>query len=213
MTLYAEFALPPDVLPFSSILAATPDVRIELVRVIPTRPDVFPYFRVSGADEDAVVDILSTHDAFESVDVLGPDGDGTLFRSHWTAAGDELLAGFARLDVALLSATGTPEGWTFKCRAPTREGLSAFQEYCRDHDVPLSLRQLQRLDGAARQSEGLTETQRETLLLAFHRGYFDVPRRTSLDSLADEFDISRQAVADRLRRGYRNLVRRTLVEQ
>ncbi|QCJ46839.1 helix-turn-helix domain-containing protein [Haloprofundus sp. MHR1] len=213
MTLYAEFALPPDILPFGSVLAAAPEVRIELVRVIPTKPDVFPYFRVTGADEDAVVDVLATHDAFEGVDVLGPDGDGTLFRSRWSAAGDELLTGFARLDVALLSATGTPDGWTFKCRAPTREGLSAFQAYCGDHDVPLTLRQLRRLDGTEPRPEGLTEAQRETLLLAFHRGYFDIPRRASLDSLADEFDISRQAVADRLRRGCRNLVRRTLVEQ
>ncbi|KTG07962.1 hypothetical protein AUR64_01640 [Haloprofundus marisrubri] len=213
MTLYAEFTLPPDVLPFGSILAASSDVRIELVRVIPTRPDVFPYFRVSGADEDAVVDVFATHDAFESVEVLGPDGDGTLFRSRWTDAADELLAGFARLDVALLNATGTSDGWTFKCRAPTRDGLSAFREYCENCNIPLSLRQLRRLDGTQPQSEGLTKAQREALLLAFHRGYFDVPRQASLDTLADEFDISRQAVADRLRRGYRNLVRRSLIEQ
>ncbi|WP_224448253.1 helix-turn-helix domain-containing protein [Haloprofundus salilacus] len=212
MTLYAEFSLPAEALPFGPVLAAASDVRIELVRVIPTRPDVFPYFRVTGADEAVIVDVLATHDAFESVTVLGDDGDGTLFQSRWTPAGDDVLAGFACLDVALLSAVGTTDGWTFKCRAPTRDCLSAFQAHCQSHDVPLELRQLRRLRERRTRTEGLTDAQRETLLLAFHRGYFDVPRQTSLDSLAEEFDISRQAVADRLRRGYRNLIRRTLIE-
>ncbi|WP_224333334.1 bacterio-opsin activator domain-containing protein [Haloprofundus halobius] len=212
MTLYAEFSLPTEALPFHPILSAASDVRIELVRVIPTGPDVFPYFRVSGADEDLVVDVLANHDAFESVHVLGDDDGGTLFQSRWTAVGDEVLAGFARLDIALLSATGTADGWTFKCRVPTRDCLSAFQAYCESHEIQLELRQLRRLRGEQTKSEGLTDAQRETLLLAFHRGYFDVPREASLDSLAEEFGISRQAVADRLRRGYRNLVRRVLIE-
>lgn len=38
------------------------------------------------------------------------------------------------------------------------------------------------------------------------RGYFDEPRRATLDDLASELGITRQSLAGRLRRGHRNLL-------
>jgi predicted DNA binding protein len=55
--------------------------------------------------------------------------------------------------------------------------------------------------------ECLTETQRETLALALEKGYYDRPRETDLDALADEFDISRSAVSQRIRTAELKLVR------
>jgi predicted DNA binding protein len=43
-------------------------------------------------------------------------------------------------------------------------------------------------------------------LLALERGYYDEPREATLDDLAGEVGISRQAYARRLRRGYRTLI-------
>jgi predicted DNA binding protein len=43
-------------------------------------------------------------------------------------------------------------------------------------------------------------------LLAYERGFFDIPRRATAADLAAELDVSRQAVSERLRRGYAALV-------
>lgn len=47
-------------------------------------------------------------------------------------------------------------------------------------------------------------------MAALEEGYFDKPRAVTQADLAERFDISRRAVAERLRRGTRNLVAETL---
>lgn len=57
---------------------------------------------------------------------------------------------------------------------------------------------------------GLTPVQRETLTMALERGYFAIPRETNLVELAEELDISDQAVNERVRRGTAKLVASSL---
>lgn len=59
-------------------------------------------------------------------------------------------------------------------------------------------------------SYGVTGPQREALVLAVERGYYDVPRRCTTAELAATLGISDQAVSERLRRGTATLVERTL---
>lgn len=44
----------------------------------------------------------------------------------------------------------------------------------------------------------LTDVQRETINVAFERGYYNSPKGVILEDLASEFDISKQAIAQRL---------------
>jgi predicted DNA binding protein len=59
----------------------------------------------------------------------------------------------------------------------------------------------------------LTDSQREALLLAYERGYYDSPRTTNLSDLGEFLGISRQAVSNRLKRGTRQLIEETLVRR
>jgi hypothetical protein len=52
----------------------------------------------------------------------------------------------------------------------------------------------------------LTRKQREAIVTALEAGYFDVPRETTLKSIADSIDISDTAVSYRLRRGLRTVL-------
>jgi predicted DNA binding protein len=47
-------------------------------------------------------------------------------------------------------------------------------------------------------------------VLALRHGYFDTPRETTLEELAVELDISRQALSERIRRGNERLLRQSL---
>ena len=48
---------------------------------------------------------------------------------------------------------------------------------------------------------GLTNEQREAIVLALKRGYFKIPREVQMQALADELDITQQAFSERLWRG------------
>lgn len=52
----------------------------------------------------------------------------------------------------------------------------------------------------------LTERQRETLLMAYERGYYAIPRETTTAALADELGVRRRTAEDHLRRAENKLV-------
>jgi len=56
----------------------------------------------------------------------------------------------------------------------------------------------------------LSETERETLEAAVDGGYFDRPRSADLGALADEFDVSKPAVSNNLRRGQERVLSRVV---
>lgn len=58
------------------------------------------------------------------------------------------------------------------------------------------------LDGC----RSLTETEHDTLATAANKGYYNMPRETTLSELADHFDISKTAVSMNLRRGERKVL-------
>ncbi|MDF9745388.1 helix-turn-helix domain-containing protein [Natrinema salsiterrestre] len=61
---------------------------------------------------------------------------------------------------------------------------------------------MQLLDGC----RSLTDTERETFRVASRNGYYETPRETTLDELADHFDISKTAVSMNLRRSERKVL-------
>lgn len=56
----------------------------------------------------------------------------------------------------------------------------------------------------------LTPSQRETLNTAIEQGYFKIPRKVTLQGLADELGVSDQAVSERLRRAQQRVFERIL---
>lgn len=68
---------------------------------------------------------------------------------------------------------------------------------------------LQHVDKAAdvfETFETLTDVEYEVLVTAAERGYFDEPRQADLSDLAEQFDVSKTAVSQNLRRAQRKLL-------
>ncbi len=53
----------------------------------------------------------------------------------------------------------------------------------------------------------LTDVEQKTLEAAVEHGYFETPRGTTLDALANEFDVSAPAVSKNIRRGQKKIMR------
>lgn len=213
MVVYAEVEIPADGFVIGRAFSTLPGVRVELERIVPTKNAVVPFIWVRGADPDAVVRATTTHEAVEQIALLDQyEGEGALFRVVWRRSFRDALVAIADSGMALLSGTGTADEWRFELRTMDTEPLSALQERLRRDGVPFKLVRLADVGEAQmRNGYGLTDPQREAILLAYERGYFDEPHGTTLDALAGDIGISRQSFGGRLRRGMHNLVANTLV--
>lgn len=215
MTGLAEFTLAAGDFPLGRLFETRPDARLDLDRLVPSGDTVMPYFWVESdaGDMAAVEAAFAGLPELRSITLMEDLGDRGLFRAEWNPEFMGIMAAVEATGVTVVSASGTRDGWLFELRSEDPEAFTAFQRYCDDHDIKVTLARLQRLTDAETTTDGLTAEQREALVLAYVEGYYDTPRRTDLDDLADRVGITRQAFAARLRRAYRNLVERHVLPE
>lgn len=137
------------------------------------------------------------------------DDDEAYFQARTDQSASEYYS-WIHLGGQFLAAEPTRRGWTVEIQFPDRNAVSAYVDRCEDggrNPTILKLRQSAEADPSqAGPTYPVTESQRELLLLALERGYFEVPRRTTLESISGELSISSQAASERLRRGLNPLV-------
>ncbi|WP_299334404.1 helix-turn-helix domain-containing protein [Haloplanus sp.] len=104
------------------------------------------------------------------------------------------------------------DAWIFTVWMPERANLAALWDTARRHDIDIELLRVNQYAGLDAADAGLTDTQREALLVAFEAGYFEEPRNATLGEVAAELDISQPAAGGLLRRGIERLIVSSLVE-
>jgi len=213
MATEATFTIPADEFPLGTIFEELPGVTIELERIIPAQDVVIPYFWVRGTDADDVAGAFSEHPGVENIRLVDSVADQFLLRVEWTLDYDGILSSLMEAEIPLIEAVGTSDQWTFDVRGDDQADIAAFQQRCREIDIPVRLTRLHALTPIESETEAaLTDAQREALVLGYERGYFATPRAVTMEDLGDELGISQQAVASRLRRGIENILETTLPE-
>lgn len=206
MVCVAEFTVPPDSFPFGTTLVELQDVEIEVDQIVPTDESALSFFWVSGCDPEEFVKHAEREPAVSDTRELERVGDTALFRAEWSP-NEELIEGLTAIDVTIVESVGTADHWRFEVRTADRAVFDQFQQVFEDQGIPITLERLYELDQLVDGDEpGPTSDQRETFLVAYQEGYFDKPRGINQEELGERFGISRRAVAERLRRGPRNLV-------
>lgn len=205
-----ELQVPAMAFPLGSVFENEPDVTVELERLIPNETVTIPYFWVRGGDAGAVESAFESHEGVTDIRLIDSVDDEHLMRAKWVQTYNGLLAALAEANLTLLSAVGTREGWRFEVRGDSQEAMAAFREYRRERELPVEITTVHALFPIQSEGYALTDSQREALILAYERGYFDTPRRTSLEDIAAELDITQQSLSSRLRRGHRRLLAATL---
>lgn len=214
----AEFTLPVGEFPLGRLFETHPDATLDLDRVVPSGDTVMPYFWVhdEGADMAAVRRVLDNVPELRTTALMEDLGDNGLFRAEWKPEFMGIMRAIDETGLTVLSASGSADGWIFELRADQAGTFADFRQQCRELELPVTLARLGQVSdvtGEPAPTAVLTPEQREALCLAFEEGYYDRPRRTDLEELAAELDISRQAFSDRLRRGYRNVIAATIADE
>ena len=163
-------------------------------------------FWASGGDFDAFEEAVEADPTVTGLKRLASDSSGRrLYRVVYTDEGMAWTAHseWVEADGTLLDAESESNGWHVRMRFPDREAVRQFQEWFQEHDLSFTLTGVMSSEPTKESEYGpdLTVKQREALLLAWEAGYFDVPRRIDLVTLAEDLDISDTALSQRLRRG------------
>ena len=194
------------------IVSAIPGVEIDVARFERDDEAATVYLWVRGAPSDQIEAVLRDDPQISDVARLEQTMDGALYRAEWTVD-SPLIQCMAATNGAIMQATGTNEEWRLKIWFDESADAATFQQCCLDRNVPLNVDRLKSLGDVG--TDGvvtLSSPQREAIELAYRRGYFEQPRRTSQAELADELGISSSAVGGRLRRGFVSLIEQTVVD-
>ncbi|WP_396610409.1 helix-turn-helix domain-containing protein [Haloferax sp. S1W] len=199
--------------PFSALPLATPDaldgLELELERSVPTTERAQPLLWVWGQEAAAFDTSVASAPGFSVASRIETVPGGALYQLEWEPSQITLFSVLSDLNITLLECVNSEGYWELRLRAPSHTSLSDLRKHCKNHGITIEFDRIRSVaEEAAPLGTLLTEDQREALVLALEQGYFDDHRRTSLDELGGELDISRQAVAGRLRRAYRTLAER-----
>lgn len=191
-------------------------IEAELERIVPTGDRVIPYVWVTGDSEmlDSLTEALTASEKTRSVDVLDKlaiDRSSEvqcLYRIEWIVGELDVIRGIVDANGAVLEGESTNGHWRLRLRFPDHQNVAAFYRYLTDNAITeFHIESIYELEQRSdRASKPWTPEQREALSVAADRGYFEVPRDGSLESVGEALGISQQAASERVRRGVRNVV-------
>jgi predicted DNA binding protein len=214
MPTIAEFTIPTEQFALRETLDRRPDLRFEVDRVVAhATARVMPFVWVSGEDDEleGLTSLLDDDPSVETVDLLTEDENGRFYRLEW--ADKARLIGYMVIehDATVQRAIAANGQWTLRVLFPDRSDVSATNDFAREHGLSLTLERLHGVDEYHRVQFGLTDRQHKTLVESYEQGYYEVPRESDMNALADTLDISHQALSERLRRATGNLIKNALV--
>lgn len=211
MSIMVELSIPAAEFILGKALKESPGLTIDIEQMVPTGRTAIPYIWVAGTDHTEFEDVLDREPELRAYEPLDEIDDRRLYRLEWDPTADTFVQTMVDHDVVLLQASGDHEVWTFQLRFPDSHALSEFHTACRKGPVDLTVERLYNpIEPSIADTREMTDAQRDIILRAYEAGYFDVPRRITLEELADRLDISGQAVNERMRRGLSALIATTV---
>lgn len=212
MATIAEFSIPASEFALQETLERRPNMVFEVDRVVANATDsVVPYATATQGDFEGLTSLLENDETVEEVELLADTNVKRLYQMIWTMEAQILGYMVGEQEATVETATAKNDRWYFRVLFPEREALQAADEYARETGCTFNLTQIYGIDTREQARFELTDEQREALVVAAENGYYQIPRDFDQTDLADELDISHQALSERLRRGIGNLVKNALI--
>lgn len=193
-------------------LGTLEDGEFDTERVVESGDEVvMPLMWVRGTDRENLEGAFESDSTVRDVSLLATFDRSFLYRMEWIENTRLILQMITNSEATVLDAYGREQTWHLRVLYPSREQFSRTHEFCHDHGLSFDIDSIREIESEPSGRYGLTDGQHRALELAARRGYFEVPRSASLEELADELDISHQALSERLRRGTEALVDETIL--
>ncbi|AUX09404.1 putative DNA binding protein [Halalkaliarchaeum desulfuricum] len=203
----------PDIV-LTQTVAHDPSSRVRSVSEAGTDPTSGKFFyHIESADFtqfEAGLRNDSTIAAFERV-IETRDGKA-IYSFEYTDEAKVLSPVISAVNGVILEMENDASAWILTVWMPDRTDLDHLWNYARQNDIEIELLRVNEYSGLGTTDAGLTDSQREALLVALETGYFEEPRNATLSEVAADLDISQPAAGGLLRRGIKRLVIASLVD-
>lgn len=207
-----ELEVPTNEFVLEATLTECPEAVIEIERVVADDPNrITPYVWAHADDFAALEAAFDDDPTITDWTMLSEMGDERSYQMTWTGLIDQIVPLLTEHEGTITHATGSTDGWGLRVLFPDRAALSETHDYLKEAGFSLTVRAIYEAQGTDHILHGLTDTQRETIVAAFEAGYFTVPRTVTQTELAEQLEVSHQALSEQLRRGTSNLVESTLI--
>jgi predicted DNA binding protein/DNA-binding NarL/FixJ family response regulator len=185
---------------------------LEFTELIPTESSILAYGSVDEISQEELREVVSRSTLVEDLRILSPESDGYKIElsMNW---GEELVPTLAEHGALVTEITIAEGEFRFVVEVPQGRDKHQLVELVHDHCTNATLRSqwtVTRDDPAiadfhlAFESQ-LTEKQRAVLKTAFHAGYFDWPRKSTGEEVADRLGISQATFSEHFREAERTL--------
>ena len=171
------------------------------------------FYHVESSDFHQFEDGLrgdSTVSEFERVIEIG--AGKAIYSVEYTDDAKVLSPVISAANGVILDMENDGLGWVLTVWMPERTDLVQLWDYAQGNDIDIELLRVNEYDGLDEADAGLTDSQREALLVAVEAGYFEEPRDATLGDVAADLDISQPAASGLLRRGIKRLVVSSLMD-
>ena len=171
------------------------------------------FYHVESSDFHQFEDGLrgdSTVGEFERVIEIG--AGKAIYSVEYTDDAKVLSPVISAANGVILDMENDGRAWILTVWIPERTDLVQLWDYAQGNDIDIELLRVNEYDGLDEADAGLTDSQREALLVAVEAGYFEEPRDATLGDVAADLDISQPAASGLLRRGIKRLVVSSLMD-
>lgn len=208
MSTIAELRLPTDDAVLATTFEYVPGLTCFLEQVIVAQR-YGVWFK--GATPDTISTALGADPSLEAYRHLSStEEDGHLFSIAFDGEPANPLEATVEEGGSVLAAAIEDGYWQVRIRVHERSAVGQIYDRLEDAGSAVDIARLGTTERESSSSVELTEQQYRAIHEAIEHGYFEIPRRISLEELATELEISHQALSERLRRAYQTLAAREL---
>ncbi|MFH5799240.1 helix-turn-helix domain-containing protein [Haladaptatus sp. CMAA 1911] len=207
----AEVAFPADRFALGHTLAELDSVRFDVEQVAAyNRNHLMPFVWVGTDSQQAIETAFSADETVRDFQLVAAFDTECLYRLEWVKDIDALIQILVEENGTVLAATGKEDQWKFRLLFSDHDSVTRTHEYCNRRGIDLELQNIHEFSKGRTGRYGLTQSQQQTLMLAYKNGYYSIPRSTSATDLAETLGVTHQSISEKLRRGQANLLKNTL---
>ncbi len=145
--------------------------------------------------------LRNDHAVGEFEQVIEPRDGKALYGFGYTDEAKVFSPVISTANGVVLDMENDGNAWIFTVRMPERTNIADLWENARQHNIDNDLLRVNEYDSLGNTDAGLTDSQREALLVALEAGYLEEPRNATPGEVAAELDIPQPAAGGLFRRG------------
>lgn len=167
------------------------------------------FWWTTGCDFDEFESAMTRDPTVSGFESIIHDEDRGLYRIESQEVPSEhplVFPLFRSHNVTTLETRRDATGLHVRARFPDRHSLQGFRIAATRISDRVEVKRLFSATDTPEVGSSLTQKQREALALAYEAGYFEIPSEASLEDVAEELDITPQALSRHIRAGVRAII-------